>query len=66
MRVEIFTDRTADVPAWVGDFAFLPRPDEGISVDRGGSFDYWIVRDVWHRGPANGPFVPCLLVERDD
>lgn len=51
-------------PMFKGEFSFLPRLGEYISKDAGGYFDYWTVKEIWHREEGEtGVFQACLRVE---
>lgn len=66
-RVEIFSDAADGKPTSVGEFAFLPRVGEYLSIDNDGVFGYYGVKEVWFRQEmGSDAFQPCIRVELDD
>jgi len=64
--VEVFGGENLDQPLFAAEFAFMPRPGDGISRDTEGFFRYFKVAEVWHRQVgADSPFVACIRIEID-
>ncbi|THD36391.1 MAG: hypothetical protein E7773_07725 [Sphingomonas sp.] len=67
MKVEIFDDKEALEPMFVGEFPQLPRVGEYLSIDREGYFKYYRVVEIWHRiGSEDVIFQSCVRVELED
>lgn len=65
--VEAFEGDDSTEPAFVADFAFLPRVGEYLAHEAGGYFRHYEVMEVWHRQEGEGgAFRACIRVVLND
>jgi len=64
-RVEIYGEDEMR-PLFVGFFDFLPRVGDTISKNAGGYFDYYDVKEIWHRESVKSRFKTCIRVTLND
>ncbi len=66
-QVEVFDEEDAREPLFVGEFGFLPRAGESLSIEVDGVFSYYRVTETWFRhDEESDAFLPCLRVELED
>ena len=66
-QVEVFDEEDAREPLFVGEFGFLPRAGESLSIEVDGAFSYYRVTEVWFRhDEESDAFQPSLRVELED
>jgi hypothetical protein len=65
--VEVFDRKDAITPILSGEFDFMPRLGEILSVETGDYFEYYRVVEIWHRQQGKGgSFRACVRVELED